>query len=390
MSSIASTRKAALAGLVCALMVLTWQFLTVRYNYRGDWSELFCTGALAKIPPVVASEHPYLFPGVEGWDGQWYHAIAHDPLLRRGTAQYLGNPRLRYRRILIPAMAYLLAAGNDAYIDAAYRAVILLFFSLGAWWLARLAQAAGRPAVLGVVFFFLPASVAAIDRQAIDVGLLCFCCGFALYTRYVKNPRALYAVLLAAGMVRETGLLLAAAYGIWLLLRREIRNCAVFATAAGPAIAWYIFVNSRTLPDPGAGAIAVPFAGVVDRLVHPIDYPSGPIAVLMRSLDFLAAAGVLLAMVLAFRFIWRRRPDPIDLAILLFALLGIFVWRRGDWLEALDYGRILSPLLFFEALAGLDGPLLPALAPLCMVLPRFGLQMASQARGVLRGLLGGA
>ena len=303
----------------------------------------------------MAREHPYLFPGVEGWDGQWYHAIAHDP-------------RLRYRRILIPALAYLLAAGHDAFIDTAYRAVILLFFAFGAWWLARLAQAAGRPVVLGIVFFFLPASVAAIDRQAIDVGLLCFCCGFALYTRYVKNPRELYAVLLFAGLVRETGLLLAAAYCIWLPLRREVRSCVVFATTAGPAIAWYVFVNSRTLPDPGAGAVAVPFAGVLDRLVHLIDYPEGLIAGLLHGLDFLAAAGVLLAM----------------------PLLGIFVWRPGDWLEALDYGRILSPLLFFEALAGLEGPLFPALAPLCMVLPRFGLQMASQALGVLRGLLAGA
>jgi hypothetical protein len=388
MSSTVATRQAALVGLFCALMVLTWQFLTVRYNYHSDWSALFCTGALAKIPPVVAAEHPYLFPGVDGWDGQWYHAIAHDPLLRRGTAPYLGNLRLRYRRILIPAMAYLLAAGNDAFIDTAYRAVILLFFALGAWWLARLAQAAGKPAILGVVFFFLPASVAAIDRQAIDVGLLCFCCGFALYTRYVTNPRPLYVVLLFAGMVRETGLLLVAAYCIWLLLRREIRNCAVFATAAIPTIAWYVFVNSRTLPDWNAGAV-IPFAGVVSRLLHPIAYPGGLSAGLIRSLDFLAAAGVLLAMLLAFRLIGRRRPDPVDLAILLFALLGIFVWRPGDWLEALDYGRILSPLLFFEALAGLDGPRWPALAPLCMVLPRFGLQMGSQALGILRGLIAG-
>src|SRR5450432_2350621 len=79
----ASARKAAFVGFACASMVLTWQFLTVRYNYHGDWSALFCTGALADIPPVVAREHPYQFHGVVGWDGQWYHAMAHHPLLRR-------------------------------------------------------------------------------------------------------------------------------------------------------------------------------------------------------------------------------------------------------------------------------------------------------------------
>jgi hypothetical protein len=214
------------------------------------------------------------------------------------------------------------------------------------------------------------------------------CAAFAFYTRHVENPRALYVVLLFAGLVRETGLLLTAAYCLWLLIERRVRQCAVFATAAAPTLAWYVFVNSRTLPYAGGVVVSLPFSGVANRLTHPMDYAgSALIVALIRSMDFLAAAGVLLAMVLAIRFIWRRRPDPVHLAISLFALLGILVWRPNDWLEALDYARILSPLLFFEALAGLEGPLLPALAPLCMVLPRFGVQMGSQALGVLKGIL---
>ena len=364
-------------------MALLWQFLTVRYNYRGEWSALFCTGTLSTVPPLVAQERPYMFPGVVGWDGQWYHAIAHDPFFERGQAASIHTPRLRYRRILIPAAAYLLAFGNDSFIDFAYHFVILLFFGLGGWWLARVAQAAGKPAVLGLAFLVIPASIASLDRSAVDVGLLCFCCGFALYTRYVENPRALYAVLLLAGLVRETGLLLTAAYCLWLLLQREFRRSAIFASAAVPAIAWYLFVNSRTPPYSGDGAIALPFSGVLHRLMHPFDYPAGPMAVVLHGADFLAAAGVLLAMLLAVWLLRRRRPDPINLAILFFALLGAFVWRPGDWLEALDYARILSPLLLFEAMDGLP---LVALAPLAMAESRFALQMASQAFGILKGL----
>ena len=104
-------------------------------------------------------------------------------------------------------------------------------------------------------------------------------------------------------------------------------------------------------------------------------------------MDLLAAAGILLAMLLAFRFVWRRRPDPVELAIVLFALLGIFVWHPGDWLEALDYGRILSPLLLFEALVCLDGSGWLNLAPLGMTLPRFGIEMGAQMIGVLKSLL---
>ena len=39
-------------------------------------------------------------------------------------------PGLRYRRILIPALAYVLAWGDAVDIDTAYRAVILLFFAI--------------------------------------------------------------------------------------------------------------------------------------------------------------------------------------------------------------------------------------------------------------------
>src|SRR5215469_15348809 len=123
-------RSAAIVGLSCALLAFSWQFLTVRYNYHNDWSGLFCTGEKAVLPPMVAAEHPYRFAGAPGWDGQLYHEIAHDPFLQRGNVSYVEGARLRYRRILIPALAYILSGGHDGGVDAAYRLVVILFFAL--------------------------------------------------------------------------------------------------------------------------------------------------------------------------------------------------------------------------------------------------------------------
>src|SRR5207249_3234378 len=48
-----------------------------------------------------------------GYDGQFYFAIAHDPFLTRPeTAASLDDSALRYRRILYPLAAWLLAAGS--------------------------------------------------------------------------------------------------------------------------------------------------------------------------------------------------------------------------------------------------------------------------------------
>jgi hypothetical protein len=42
-------------------MTFCWQFLTVHYNYHGNWAGLFCTGDLFPLPPQLESEHVYRF-----------------------------------------------------------------------------------------------------------------------------------------------------------------------------------------------------------------------------------------------------------------------------------------------------------------------------------------
>ena len=373
----------------CALLVLLWQIATVHYNYGGNWSALFCTGDLAPVPPSLSGEQIYRFPGSNGWDGQFYHYIAHDPLLRDGLAQYIDAPRLRYRRILIPATAFLLAAGRAEYIDAAYRTVVLLFFLLGAYCLSRLAVLNGRSAAWGMVFFFTPAAVVSTDRMAVDVSLAALVLAFVLLTRTHRFDRTLYAVLALAALTRDTGILLAGAYCMWLLTEKRYRHALLAATAGIPALLWYAYVVQRTEPYPQNGRLWAPFTGLLDRFVHPAYYPFDPaLNLLLQGLDFLAAAGILAAILVALFSLRRQRMAPSGFAIVLFVTLALLVWRPGDWLEAFDYGRILSPLLILLALDSFESLEWITLAPICMVIPRFGMQMISQVTGVIKGVLG--
>src|SRR5579863_5194379 len=82
-----------MAGLVCAALVFCWQWLTVHSNYQGSWTALFCTGAELHQPPELAGEHIYLFADSQGYDGQMYHFVAHDPFFVRGFDAYLDAPR---------------------------------------------------------------------------------------------------------------------------------------------------------------------------------------------------------------------------------------------------------------------------------------------------------
>ena len=365
-----------------------WQALTVRYSFGGNWSALFYTGAnLNGIPPSIKFENPYLIPNSNGYDGQFYHLVAHDPLLRRHFALYIDDPRYRYSRILVPGLAYLLAFGQDARIDEAYIFVVWLSIFLGAYWLGRFAVLRGYPAWIGMAFILTPSVLISIDRLTVDAALAACVMGFALFSAE-RSDCKLYAVLAAAGLVRETGLLLPAAWCIYLAGERHWRRALIFATAAIPTACWFLFVRFHTAPHDFETVSPALFSGIVSRILHPFPYAfGGAIRVLADALDLLALAGIAAAVGWAFYRARQRAWSPVIIGVYLFALLTIALSAPAAWEEVSGFGRALTPLVLLAALDGLSlGTVLPALAMLAID-PRIGLQMGAQILNVGRGLL---
>lgn len=228
------------------LLALGWLVLNVARNYSGNWTGLFCVGARFGAPQALAFEHVFEFPE-EGYDGQFYHTVAHDPFLRRGFSRHVDLPRHRYRRILVPGAAWLLALGRDRAIDAAYIAVILAFVGLGAYWMSRIAVHCGHSPAWGLLFLALPSTIIGLDRMVIDLPLAALCAGFACYALTGQSWKV-YLVAALAGLTRETGLLLVAGACAAELLRGRARRAALFATAAFPCAAWCVWVHANT-PD---------------------------------------------------------------------------------------------------------------------------------------------
>src|ERR1700677_1977828 len=160
---LALMQRAWLPALVCVLLGLAWQLLTVHFNYGGDFTALFCTGAYLKIPPKLAGQ-TYVFQGSTGHDGQYYRYVAHDPLFQTEIGRALPNPAIRYRRILLPGLAYVLALGQQRWIDISYFAVNLAFLFLGAWWLAQLLTRIGLNQWFALFYLAVPAVLISLDR----------------------------------------------------------------------------------------------------------------------------------------------------------------------------------------------------------------------------------
>ena len=379
-------RRAWVPALIGTLLGLSWQLLTVHYNYGGNLTALFCTGSTVPTPRTLAGEHIYVFPASGGYDGQSYHYVAHDPLCRSDIGRAVPDPMLRYRRILLPGMAYLVALGRQPWIDVSYVACNLGFLFVGSWWLALLLIRLGIHPWFAAFYVLAPASLISLDRLVVDLALTSLCLGFAVYAG--SGPKwKLYAVLVAAALCRESGFLLTAAYVLHMLALRRFRLSLLFTTAILPAVAWNAYVVLRI---PGGPAFDpryfVPLWGLIQSLWHPTVYPFGPVTnATIRAFDGLELAGLALAMALAFRDLRKALDEPVRTACLLWAVFGLTL-SEFVWTDPYATARILSPLLLFLFLGSFAGGEKLGRLPLAMVVPRVWLEIAPQVLGVLRGL----
>lgn len=382
-------------GLAAVALAFAWQVLTVRYNYGANWTGLFCTGANQNVPRPLTGEEIFALPNSFGYDGQFYHYIAHDPLGRSRLPDYIDAPRMRFTRILVPGLAYILAAGQPRFIDAAYFAVILLSLFLGAFWLARLAELQGQPAAWGLLFLVFPASAVSIDRMTVDVALAALWLAFAAAWK-LGRERWMLPVLVLAPLVRETGVLLVAAYCLWLISRRAWRRAGVTAAAVTPFVAWNLYVWAKFPPYHAGWLVTSPVRGVSAAAAYLISSLSmTAVSGLAASLNLVAVAGTLTAVALAFRFGVRLPEGMLEAGLALYGTLGVLMAAFGSldiWVHVYGHARLLTPLFVLLAWRALARRTWTDLAPLALVTPAVGLQLAGDAwriaRGVVSGVLG--
>ena len=382
------TARSIAVALVAVALAFTWQALTVRYNYGGNWTGLFCTGASQRIPRDLLHEEIYALTDSHGFDGQFYHYIAHDPLLRTQLPGYVDSPRLRYRRILVPGLAHIVAAGRPQAIDAGYFAVVLLFVFLGAYWLSRYAVLNRRHPAWGFLFLLLPSTLASVDRMAADIALSALWVGFAVYATE-GHDRRLTLVVALAPLARETGFAMIGTYCLWALWGKKPGQALQGAAAALPCLLWYVYLHRAVGPDVN-GWVAFGFGGMPDAVLHPFPYPwSAAVNLLVTASDYLAAAGAVTAVALCLRFAAFRREDLLELATAVQGALGLILVVFGSrdlWIHFYGFGRVLSPAVVLLALRSLARRRWSDLTPLALLMPRTALQFGGDAWRILRGI----
>ena len=240
MSGDAARRSACATIALCAVgLVWLWQFATVRYNYGGEWTALFRICASMPSPDYLKAERFYVFHEGEGYDGQVYHLIAHDPWMQKGSREAIAGFSFRYQRIFVPALAWTIALGRDAWVDRAYYGVILGFVFLGVYWLGLITGRAGW----GLAFLLTPAAIVSIDRMTVDIALAALVAGFAWFVLGRTATWRVAILLACAALTRETAVLIIAGYAVYLITKKRFGDAALIAAAALPALAWFVYLG---------------------------------------------------------------------------------------------------------------------------------------------------
>lgn len=367
---------------IALLLALGWQFLTVTRNYHGDWTALFCIGN--NRPPAPALTGMYRFQDSYGFDGQQYLLIATDPFFRHQTPAFVDDPGLRYRRILIPLLAYVFSGGGSPHAVAyAYIAVNLGFLFLGTWWLGRIVQEWGESPVWGLAFLLIPGVLISLDRETVDMAFTALVLG-ASFAWQTGRYRLLFVVLAALCLVRETGLLIAGGFLIVCLVQRWWRQAILCTAAMLPFWIWSSLLGRTYAPAFQEWLPTQPYAWTLKHLFHPVPIPYSPaIQTLVACIDLLAISGLLLAVLLSLRAAMKARLEsgPL-LGAALMACLCVYLLSLEEWMHAYDYGRLASPmvaaLLAERATAGRF-----RLLPAALMTARVLVQLVPQGLGVL-------
>jgi hypothetical protein len=340
-------RPAALASscrLVGAVAALAWAVVLAALavsRYGGDPMAFLSLGTEVRHPEALRGAPA---AGPAGYDGQYYAALATDPLLLRpGTRRLLDNPPYRATRVGVPLLAWLLAAGHPGPAIALYQALCWFLTVVGVgiaarwleergdspWWALSLAAAGGVAASVlrttpdGAAAALVVASLwlAARDRHAGSLAALCTAC-----------------------LARETSVLAAVALA-WGHLRCRRRGWAAGAAAlpVGVLLAWqgYLYHSLGVAFDRGTGNLGLPLAWIPAKLAA--------MAAGLPDIPWAEAAGVsatLVTLAAVAAVVLRERPTSTSgAALLAFGVLAT-VAAINVYIEIWAYARALVVLPF--------------------------------------------
>jgi hypothetical protein len=269
-----------------------------------------------------------------GYDGQFFAALATDPLLlNAATPAYLDAPAYRAGRIGLPLAAWVLAGGEKYAAILIYQLLCWAGAVLGVWVAARWLVEGGASPLWALPLGISGGVVASVVRSLPDATAA----SLILLALWLRNNerRGAIAVLAFACLVRETSLIAAIALIAFDVRAKRYGAAAIAFVPFLVVSIWWLWVASRpgvpgVPPVPPVPALGAPMIGVWEKLLHPVSV-----------VELVGTAAIVLAVAATIPL--RRSWSPVALTYFGFAAmtacLSYFVT-----IEFLAYGRATAVL----------------------------------------------
>ncbi|MCU1353972.1 MAG: hypothetical protein JWM05_3181 [Acidimicrobiales bacterium] len=264
-------------GVVAVALVAYGLFVVLRLFLHAGDPTVFVAAGDGFTNPHQASD---LTVGTHtpGYDGQYFHRLARNPLTSRQTefGTTFDRPAYRQQRIAYPALVWLVSGGGQpGAVPWALIGVNLAAIGLLAALAADLARDAGRSPWLALVVLAWPGLMVGLARDLSEV-----VAGALLMAAVLALRRERWAVaaaaLVAAALTRETTLVLAAGIvGGWLFARLPLRGwwgsfadrerrvpLWVGLLPLGVSAGWHLALAERWKDVPQTGPKIPSFVGV--------------------------------------------------------------------------------------------------------------------------------
>jgi hypothetical protein len=237
-----STSRWAIIGILCFLPSL---FVLRQFSAGHSFTKLLEVGPvfLPRALPQFQAIDPVTFHN-KGYDGQFYAQVALDPLLRnKQLVTALDIPEYRSRRILMPALAWLLGLGRPLAVVTAYS-----FINLAAWYaMLTLLVRSERPQTIQdwlclVAIMLTTGACASFQRSLTDLPAAALMVA-AIIAAGISGP-----IFLALSVLtKETYAICAWAPLVDLRAKPNAfwRGLAQLALILLPTLIWAIYVRSR-------------------------------------------------------------------------------------------------------------------------------------------------
>lgn len=253
-----------LAALALAAMLAT------KFDPAHGFARLIRFGEIweSRQLPAVRELHPPVAQGSAGYDGQFYAQLAIAPALRDpDLTQALDSPAYRARRILMPAVAHLLGAGQPGLILQAFALLnVVCWFALG-WLLLRLLPPDSPESVARWLGCMLSMGVLDSVRQSlVDLPAVLLLLVAILAQRRSLPFSALWLAL--GNLTKETNLLAALAVFASPETRAQPRRLLWLGLSALPLFFWLLYVSGRfgaAAGQTGAGNFTWPLWGAIEQ-----------------------------------------------------------------------------------------------------------------------------